>query len=109
MLKRGVVVKRVIVATGRTDMRKGIDGLVTMVRLNYNLDPIEEGTLFLFCGINKSRIKGLFYEGDGFVLISKRLSNGRYCWPSNTDQARQSTWDEYDRLLDGFSIDSTIK
>lgn len=108
MFRRDITIKRVIIATGRTDMRKGIDGLIATVRLNYNLDPIETGTLFLFCGRNKSRIKGLLYEGDGFCLMSKRLTSGRYCWPNNAQQARQITWEEYDRLIDGFAIDSTI-
>lgn len=47
MFRRDITIKRVIIATGRTDMRKGIDGLIATVRLNYNLDPIETGTLFV--------------------------------------------------------------
>ena len=58
MFRRDVTVRRVIVVCGRTDMRRGIDGLVASVRLNYGLDPIEKGTLFLFCGRKKDRIKG---------------------------------------------------
>lgn len=89
-------------------MRKGIDSLVSTVRLNYGLDPIETGTLFLFCGIRKNRIKALIFEGDGFVLASKVLNNGKFCWPSSPGEARQLTFDEYDRLMDGFPLDSSI-
>lgn len=63
MFRRDIEVRRAIIVTGRTDMRRGIDSLVSTVRLNYNLDPIDKGTLFLFCGIRKNKIKGLFYEG----------------------------------------------
>lgn len=109
MLKRDVEIRRVFILTGRTDMRRGITGLVSLVRLHYGLDPLEKGTLFLFCGRKRDRIKCLLYEGDGFVLASKRLACGRYCWPDTADQARSLTWDEYDRFMDGFTIESSIK
>ena len=109
MLKRNVSVHKVVIITGRTDLRKGIDSLVSTVRLNYGLDPIEVGTLFLFCGLKKDRIKALMYEGDGFILITKRLIHGSYQWPTKPSEARRLTLDEYDRLIDGFSIDSSIK
>lgn len=109
MLKRNLEIKRTILLTGRTDLRRGIDGLVSLVRLNYNLDPLDKGVLYLFCGIKKDRIKGIFYEGDGWVMIYKRLTLGRYMWPNNTEEAKRLTWDEYDRLMDGFTIESSIK
>ena len=109
MLKRSVEIKRAIMLTGRTDLRRGIDGLVSLVRLNYSLDPLDIGTLFLFCGTRKDRIKGIIYEGDGWVMVYKRLSQGRYMWPSNPEEAMSLTWEEYDRLMDGFTIKSSIK
>lgn len=90
-------------------MRKGIDGLVALVRLKYELDPLEVGTLFLFCGTRKDRIKALVYEGDGFTLAYKRLTSGAYNWPRNTQEAQSLTREEYDRLLDGYTIKSSIK
>ena len=59
MLREAAGIKRILVACGRTDLRRGIDGLAAIVRLAYGLDPLEEGTLFLFCGVKKDRIKGL--------------------------------------------------
>lgn len=63
MFKEGLGVKKVVVKCGRTDLRRGIDGLVATIRLSFGLDPLEEGTLFLICGTRKDRIKGLLYEG----------------------------------------------
>ena len=40
-----------------------MDSLAVLVRLAYGLDPLEEGTLFLFCGLKKDRLKGLVFEG----------------------------------------------
>ena len=109
MLKRSVEIRRTIILTGRTDLRRGIDGLVSLVRLNYKLDPLNKGTLFLFCGRKKDRIKGILYEGDGWVMVCKRLTLGRYMWPNTPEEAKSLTWDEYDRLMDGFTIESSIK
>jgi len=109
MLKRNVEFKRSIILTGRTDLRRGIDGLVSLVRLNYNLDPLDKGTLFLFCGTRKDRIKGIIYEGDGWVMVYKRLTFGRFMWPNNPEEAKLLTWEAYDRLMDGFTIESSIK
>lgn len=109
MLKRDAGIKKVVLFTGHCDMRKGIDGLCALVRLKYNLEPIEKGTLFLFCGRKRDRLKGLIYEGDGFVLAYKRLTSGRYNWPGNTDEAWGISMEEYDRLLSGFTIKSTIR
>ena len=50
-----------------------------------------------------------FFEGDGFALGYKRLSQGYFKWPRNAEEARNLTWEEYDRLMDGFEIESSIK
>lgn len=109
MLKPGVDVIRTIVITGKTDLRKGIDGLVAYVKLSYELNPLDKGTLFLFCGTRRDRIKGLLYEGDGFVLVYKRLTNGNFQWPRNREEAMALTETQYELLMDGFAMESTIK
>ena len=70
--------RKYYVACGYTDLRRGIDGLAGMVQTGFKLDPFQNA-LFLFCGRRKDRLKGLYWEGDGFVLLYKRLelSNNR--------------------------------
>lgn len=104
----GLTFKRCLVAVGRTDMRMGIDGLSAVIRLRYGLDPLEKGTLFLFCGTRKDRIKGLLWEGDRFILLYIRLVDGRFQWPTTKDEARRLSPDEFSRLMEGFSMDSSI-
>ena len=58
LAENGFTFKKIILAVGRTDLRKGIDGLAAMVRLKYGLDPLEKDTLFLFCGTRRDRLKG---------------------------------------------------
>ena len=71
--------EKIYLACGYTDMRKAINGLAAIVQQNFKLDPFSN-SLFLFCGRNCSRLKALYWEGDGFVLLYKRLekavSNG---------------------------------
>lgn len=104
----GLTFKRCLIAVGRTDMRMGIDGLSAAISLRYGLDPLEKGTLFLFCGTRKDRIKGLLWEGDRFILLYIRLVDGRFQWPATEDEARDLSPDEFSRLMEGFSIDPSI-
>ena len=72
MLNDGTGFKKVYIATGFTDLRRGIDGLARIIRFQFHLDPYDKNTLFLFCGRRTDRIKGLLWEGDGFLLLLKK-------------------------------------
>ena len=110
MLKEGTGFSRVIICCGRVDLRKGIPGLSAYVRLNYGLDAAEKGTLFLFCGNRTNCIKGLLFEGDGMLLLTKKLFAGnRFQWPRTPDEARELTPEQFRRLMDGFAIEGSIK
>ena len=109
MFKEGIGIRKVVLACGKTDLRRGIDGLVAIVRLHYGEDPLEEGTMFLFCGSRKDRLKGLIYEGDGYCLCVKRLSSGRFQWPRTPGEAMHLSIDQYRLLMDGFTVESSIR
>ena len=93
--------EKVYIACGYTDVRKGIDGLAAMVQQEFELDPFTN-TLFLFCGRRRDRIKGLYWEGDGFILLYKRLERGVYQWPRNEREVREITPQQYRWLMDGL-------
>ena len=95
---------KVYIACGYTDLRRGIDGLAGMVQQQFQLDPFTN-TLFLFCGRRKDRIKGLLWEGSGFLLLYKRLESGTFQWPRNGDEARELTPQQYRWLMEGLSIE----
>lgn len=59
MLNDGTGFKKVYLAAGFTDLRRGIDGLARIIRFQFQLDPYDKNTLFLFCGRRTDRIKGL--------------------------------------------------
>lgn len=78
MLNNATGFKKIYLATGFTDLRRGIEGLASIVKLQFNLDPYDKDTLFLFCGQRSDRIKALLWEGDGFLLMYKRLNIGAF-------------------------------
>ncbi len=104
----GLSFTKFIIAVNKTDMRLGVDGLAALVRLRYGLDPLEKGTLFLFCGNKRNRIKGLMWTGDRFILVYIRLAEGKFQWPRTEDEARKLSADEFNRLMEGYSIDPSI-
>jgi transposase len=109
MLKEGVGFKKVVLVCGKTDLRRGCSGLAAVIQLHYGLNALEEGTLFLFCGNNRSVIKGLIFEGDGYLVLTKKLSCGYFQWPRNSTEARQIDIVAFHRLMDGFQVDSSIR
>ena len=98
----------VYVFVGKTDLRKGIDGLSTLVKQKFQLDPFHAGDLFLFCGSSNRKIKGLVWEEDGFLLIYKRLEVGTFQWPRSEAEARNITSEQYHLLMSGYSIDPSV-
>lgn len=104
MLNDGTGFKKFYLATGYTDLRRGIDGLAAIVRFQFELDPYDRNTLFLFCGRRCDRIKALLWEGDGFLLMYKRLDNGAFNWPRSKDEAIRITEDQYQMLMQGLEV-----
>lgn len=104
MLNEFAGADKVYIACGYTDIRKGIDGLALLVQHQFQLDPFTN-TLFLFCGRKRDRIKGLYWEGDGFLLLYKRLERGTYQWPRTVAEVRQLTPQQYRWLMEGLQIE----
>lgn len=94
----------IYIACGYTDIRKSIDGLVSLVKQRFDLDPFSD-SLFLFCGKRCDRIKALYWEGDGFVILYKRLEKGKYQWPRSENEVKSLTPQEFRWLMEGLSIE----
>jgi transposase len=69
---------KVHMALGHTDMRKGFDGLATLIQEHLKKDPFS-GYLFVFRGKNASLLKILFWDGTGLCLFTKRMDHGSFC------------------------------
>ncbi len=94
----------IVIACGHTDMRKAIDGLSALVEQSFKLNPYENN-LYLFCGRRRDRIKALYWQGDGFLLLYKRLESGAFQWPRDAQEVRNISKQELRWLLEGLSID----
>ncbi len=75
------------VATARVDGRKGIDGLSTIVRSQFSENPLAGG-MYVFFTRRADRVRVLYFDRDGYVLITKRLEKGTYRVPWENQQGR---------------------
>jgi len=96
--------KDIYIACGYTDMRKSIDGLAALIQEQFHLDPFSK-SLYLFCGKRRDRLKALLWEGDGFILLYKRLENGNFKWPRSQSDIKPLTWQEFKWLMEGLELD----
>ena len=70
---------KILLAVEPVDFRKGIDGLAALCRTLLKSNPFS-GYLFVFLNRRKTAIKILSYDGQGFWICQKRLSQGRFKW-----------------------------
>jgi len=92
---------RVWLAVGRTDMRRGMNGLSLQVQETLGRDPFT-GDLFVFRGRRGNMIKILWHDGLGLSLYAKRLERGRFVWPSATSGSVAITAAQLAYMLDGI-------
>ena len=96
-------VQNYYIACGYTDMRKQIDGLAALVQMQFSME-MDEASIFLFCGRRADRIKALYWDGTGYILLYKRLTEKRFQWPRNEAELRKLTLQEFRWLMEGLSI-----
>lgn len=70
---------RILVAVEPVDFRRGIDGLAAVCKQVLQQDPFK-GTLFVFRNRRGTAVKVLVFDGQGFWLLHKRLSRGKFGW-----------------------------
>ena len=87
-------------------MRLGMDSLAAIIESRYHISLFVPGSMFLFCGRRTNKINGLVWEGDGFLLFTKRVEDGQFSWPRIPQEARKFSPKEFRLLKDDYSIDS---
>jgi len=92
---------RVWLAAGATDMRRGFDGLSRQVQEVLGHDPFS-GHLFVFRGRRGDLIKVLWFDGQGLMLLAKRLERGRFVWPQAVDGRVVLSAAQLSMLLEGI-------
>ena len=92
---------RVMVATKPVDFRKGMEGLAALVREAMGADPFC-GTVYVFRAKRADRVKLIFWDGTGMVLVAKRLEDGKFRWPGVQDAIMRLSAAELQALLEGL-------
>ena len=92
---------RVLVAVEAVDGRKGIDSLAQLYREKLAEDPLS-GCVFVFRTRGGTTLRVLCYDGSGFWLVQRRLSQGRFkSWPQGTSASRELEAHQVHLLLAG--------
>ena len=105
MLNDAVCFSQVYVVCGFTDLRSGIDKLAALIKAKTGNSPCIPDALFLFCGRKADRIKGIVWEGDGFLLLHKRLEQGKFVCPRTESDVKSLTQKQFRWLMEGLTIE----
>jgi transposase len=97
MIPAGV---KVFLASHPIDFRKGMDGLLSLIR-DTGSDPFD-GALYIFRAKRADRIKIIFWDGSGVVLYSKRLEKAQFCWPRIGYNRIELNYAQLMALVDGM-------
>jgi transposase len=92
---------RIWIAAGFTDLRRGFQGLTTLVETVLEQAPYS-GHVFVFRGKRGDLIKLLWWDGDGLCLFQKRLERGRFIWPQAMSGTVSLTRAQLSMLLEGI-------
>lgn len=96
---------RIWLATRPTDMRKSFDSLAEVVRQQLEGDPLS-GQLFVFRNKRGDRVKLLYWDEDGFVIVYKRLEVGTFRFPAADAGGVEIRAADLQMLLDGVDLAS---
>ena len=104
MLNDATCFKQVYIVCGHTDLRSGIDTLASIIETMPGNKPCIPDTLYLFCGRKTDRIKGLVWESDGYLLLYKRLEQGKFQWPRSESEVKNLTPQQFRWLMEGLTV-----
>lgn len=92
---------RIHIATQPVDFRKGMDSLAAMVQHYYGMKPFS-GEIFIFRNRGANKMKALFWDGTGMVLVTKRLEDSKFRWPRLTDGVYTISRSQFEALIEGL-------
>ncbi len=103
IMNEAIPIEHIYMASRPVDLRKGIDGLASIVQSLFQMDPYEH-SLFIFTNGSRNRIKILYYDGSGYWLMFKRMDEGHFKWRIESSDTITISEKQFARLLHGFSI-----
>lgn len=104
IMKNNLLPGGIFLRTGFTDLRKSVKGLSSIID-EYEVGPQSGTSCCVFMGRRMNRLKALFYDGNGFMLISKALDSGSYIWPKGEGELWKIAYSQAYDFLTGKAID----
>lgn len=96
---------KIYISSANVDMRRQIDGLASIVEQQFQLSPMSD-MMFVFHNRHCDKIKILYWDGEGFCLLYKRIEHGRFHFPKHLDSDKYTVTDEeFNWLLHGLRIE----
>jgi len=89
------------------DFRRGLDGLLSLIQSTFGVLP-QADYLFLFCDGSRKKIKALWWDKNGFILLYKRLEVGKFQFPKIREGKIELNRLQLECLLSGMSFVSPI-
>lgn len=97
--------EKIYISSANVDMRKSIDGLSAIVEQNFKLNQFSNA-MFVFHNRHCDKVKILYWDGDGFCLLYKRIEQGKFRFPKNITADKYTvTQEELSWLLHGLRIE----
>lgn len=98
---------RIMVCTRPVDLRCSFDGLANATRNLLAQNPLS-GELYVFFNRTGDQVRVLFWDGNGYVLIGKRLERGRFRRPWEKQTIEQKAFElsssELAEILKGIDL-----
>lgn len=94
---------RVFIAVAPVDLRKSFDGLSALVSQVLAQSPTD-GHLYVFTNKTRTRLKVLFWDGDGYWCCAKRLERGRFQWPHAEGSHCTLRPEDWSNLIHGLEV-----
>lgn len=95
---------------GRTDMRKGINSLIGVIKERMGED-VRNGDVFIFIGSQRRLMKLIHAEDGGMVMYVKRLEAGRFKVPGYdaTTQSYPMEWRDLVVMVEGITEEPSAR
>ena len=94
---------RYFLRPGKTDLRKGINGLSVLIQNTMKHDPFS-ASLFLFCNSRQKLLKLIYWDRNGFCLWQKKIDHEKFPWPKDEEAAREIAFEQLSMLLAGIDF-----
>ena len=95
------------ICVGITDMRKGCYTLASKVKQELRVNPLC-GEVFVFLNRTRVQVKLLWFDGDGFALLAKRLEEGTFAVSRDKEGYERLEGVDLNRLLKGVPLNRIL-